>query len=151
MGSKLHAQESDLKNNFIYGSYGSVVFASQYSLSYERIVYQTGYLNTGVKLSYGHISADGLDFETGERVYENYKGISGVLLFKYFELSLGLAHVNYKLASGFNPDPNVDYDQTLNGFYYYGSTGLRFVTDEFMLKVGIGNLEYLYLGAGFNF
>ena len=108
-------------------------------------------MRVGVKLTYGIVSADGLDFETDEKVLENYKGVSAVFLYNVFEFNFGLAHTRYKRAQGFSPVPGTDYDRTFSGFQFYGSTGLRFVLDEFMLKVGIGNLEYLYLGAGFNF
>ena len=145
------AQGLTYKNNSIYGSYGSVINASQVSVSYERFVYKKAQFRTGVKLSYSWVSADGLDLETNERVYENAKGISGVVLFNMFEFNVGLAFTQYKLAQGLNPEMDVDYDELRNGVNFFGSTGLRFVLDEFMLKVGIGNLEYLYLGVGFNF
>ena len=145
------AQTAEYKQNSIYLSYGSIINASQYSVSLERLVFQKKHLRTGIKLNYGIVNADGLDYDTNEKVYDNFKGISGVLLFNIFEINMGLALTEYSLARGFSPDPGVDYDEKINGTNFYGSTGLRFVNDEFLFKVGIGNLEYLYLGAGFNF
>ena len=145
------AQTEEYKKNSIYLSYGSIINASQYSFSFERLVFQKNHLRTGIKLNYGIVNAEGLDFDTNEKVYDNFKGISGVLLFNIFEINMGLALTEYSLARGINPDPEVDYNEKINGINFYGSAGLRFVNDEFMFKVGIGNLEYLYLGAGLNF
>ena len=145
------AQEIEYDKNSIYLTYGTVINSSQYAISYERLLYQKRHFRTGIKLNYGIMNSEDLEFDTNAKVYNNYKGISGILLFNILDFSMGLAFTEYNLAPGISPDPEVDYNEKLSGINFVGSAGLRFTSDEFMLKVGIGNLEYLYLGAGFNF
>jgi len=146
-------QESKYGKNAIHVSAGSIYFASQVSLAYERNVYHnTKYdLRVNVKGVYGHYLNNDLDYDTDAEVYNNYKGLSGVLMSRIFELNFGFAHVNYNLESGDQPDPDIDYTKDRNGIRRYGSFGLRFEKDGFLLRVGLGYPELVYAGIGFSF
>lgn len=147
----INAQETDYKKNAIYINYGNVIFISQASISYERTVFQKEHLRTKLKLNYGKHLGNHLDLETDAKVIDNYKSISGVLLYQLFEINLGLAFTKYTLEKGPSADPNKDYDITYNGTELYGSAGIRYEKDGFLMRAGIGNLELLYAGIGFTF
>ncbi len=147
----VNAQDREFKKNSIYLNYGTVVFSSQFSISYERTIFQKKHLSTKLKVNYGKYLNNNLDLETDERIYNNYIGISGVFLFKLFEINLGVATTEYTLARGFNADPNKDYDEIKTGAIFYRNAGIRYEKDNFIIRTGIGNLELLYVGIGFNF
>lgn len=147
----LQAQETDYKKNAIHINYGTTIFVSQASGSYERLMLQEGNKRIKIKLDYSLYISNNLDYDTDSKVYEGYKGLSGVILYGVLEASLGLAFTDYRLASGFNPDPLKDYNKKLNGREFYGSIGFRYDKDSLILRAGIGNLDLLYVGAGFSF
>ena len=142
--------ETDHKNS-IYGSLGTVILSNQASLSYERMLFKKGKLETRAKLNYGSYLSNNFDFDTGAKVNENHLSLSAVQLFGILELNAGAAFVNFRLAEGFNPDPNVDYTELLNRVTFYGNIGVRYSKNRFLFRAGIGNLELLYLGLGLNF
>lgn len=151
----LAQEESDeYRKNTIYASYGNIIFTSQASISYERSVYNFGQNKknrTKLKVTYGNYLGNNLDYETGERVYENYTGLAVVQLLGKLETNLGVTYANYKLASGFNPDPDVDYTLSNNSFVFYGNIGYRYENNFFLFRAGVGNFDLLYVGLGFNF
>jgi hypothetical protein len=147
----LDAQDTLYSKNSILVSYGNVIFTSQASASYERLVFQEDKNRIKIKLDYCSYLSNNSDYETDAKVYDGYKGISGVLLHGIFEVSVGIAFTNYKLAKGFNFDPLKDYSKKLNGRELFGSAGVRYDKDNFILRAGIGNLDLLYAGIGFSF
>ncbi len=142
--------EGYLKNS-LYVSVGTVLFSSQVSFSYERTILEKKDWRTKVKLNYGHYLYNGLDYDTNEKVNDNFLSLSAVQLIGLVELNGGLAYSRYKLASGFDPEPNVDYTQQKERYQFYGNIGVRYEKNNFMFRGGIGNLEFLYLGLGVNF
>ena len=147
----VNAQETEYKKNAGYISFGTVIFSSQASLSYERTIYEKDLIRTKFKINYGKYISNNLDQETDSKVYNNYKSVSGVFLFNQFEFNLGIAFTEYKLVRGFEPDPSRDYDEVINGSQIYGNIGVRYEKNNFLMRAGIGNLELLYAGVGFSF
>jgi len=151
------AQESEevkYNKNAIHVNVGTVVFATQASIAYERNVYYNPKYNlrVNVKAMYGnYLSNEYDDYETDAEVYNNYKGLSGVLISRIFELNLGLAYMNFNLEKGSDPDPDIDYTKKRNGIRRYGSFGVRHEKEGFILRAGIGEPELLYVGIGFSF
>ena len=144
--------ENDYRKNSIYATYGNLIFTSQASISYERSIFKFGQNNrTKLKATYGNNLGNNLDYDTGERVYENYTGLSVVQLFGKFETNLGAAYASYTLAPGFNPDPDIDYSLVENAFVLFANIGYRYENDHFLFRAGVGNLDLLYVGLGFNF
>lgn len=147
----LRAQDTAYNKNSVLVNYGTTIFVSQVSASYERLIFQEGIRRIKIKLDYSSYISNNLDYDTDAKVYESYKGLSGVVLYGALEASIGLAFTDYRLASGFNPNPLKDYNKKLNGRELYGSIGFRYDKDNLILRAGIGNLELLYVGAGFSF
>ncbi|MFT6338821.1 MAG: hypothetical protein ACI86M_002895 [Saprospiraceae bacterium] len=147
----LNAQDTLYKKNSILIGYGNLIFTSQASASYERLVFQEDKNRIKIRLDYSSYLSNNLDYDTDARVHEGYKGISGVLLHGIFEVSVGIAFTSYKLAKGFSSDPLKDYTKILNGRELFGSAGIRYDKDSLILRAGIGNLDLLYAGVGFSF
>ena len=147
----LNAQDTLYKKNSILINFGTVIFVSQASASYERLVFQEDNKRIKIKLDYSSYLSNGLDYDTDAKVYDGYKGISGVLLYGILEASIGFAFTDYKLARGFNSDPLKDYSKQLNGRELYWNFGIRYDKDDFILRAGIGKLDLLYVGLGFSF
>lgn len=145
-----HAQEYIPNKNSIYLSYGTVIFSDQLSLAYERSLFSKNQFSTNIKAGYGRYIRNNADFETGAKIYEQYWSISGVQLIQFVEISLGIAYSQYTLASGFEPLPEVDYSAKKRAFEFYGNFGCRWKKDNFLFRLGIGNLELLYIGMGWN-
>lgn len=143
--------DSEFKNNSVFGSFGTIILSNQASLSYERTVFSKKKLRTRVKLSYGNFFSNNLDFDTGAQIFDSYLSLSAVQLFGIVEASAGITGTRFTLAPGFEPDPNVDYTEQMNGLTFIGNIGLRFEKDQFMFRVGVGNFELLYAGIGVNF
>ncbi len=146
-----NAQEEDYDKNAVFVTYGNVIFISQASISYERTVYQQEHLRTKIKINYGKHLGNHLDLASDEKVYDTYKSVSGVLLYRLFEVNLGLAFTKYMLERGPTPDLNKDYSLLYNGRDFYGNVGIRYEKEGFLMRAGIGNLELLYAGIGFTF
>lgn len=145
------SQENEYKKNSVYISAGTIIFTSQYSISYERTLDVEGMRRLRLKANYGKYGSNGLDLDTGGKNYENHKSISAVLLFGLFEADIGVAFTKYTLESGPSPIPTVDYSKVINGKQLYVSTGIRYGKNDFLIRAGISNLELLYLGVGINF
>ena len=145
------AQEYDHKHNSVYGSLGTLIFVNQASISYERTISASEMVIWRIKINYGQYTSNGLDLETDEKEYKNHKGVSAVFLFGLFEANFGFALTQYTLASGFNPRPNVDYTEVINGKSVYIASGIRYEKNNFLVRAGFSNLEYLYAGVGINF
>ena len=145
------AQEhKDYKKNTIYVSYANLIFVSQASLSYERLLLQSDNNRTKLKLGFGKYLNNNYDYETNATVYESYLSLSAVQMLNIIELNGGIAYTKFKLARGFNPDPDIDYNEKRNKLVFYGNVGLRYVRENFIIRGGIGNLELLYVGIGIN-
>lgn len=145
--------ESKYGKNAIHLNVGTVYLASQGSVAYERNVYHNTKhdIRVNVKGVYGHFFQNDFDYDTDAEVYNNYKGLSGVLMSRIFELNFGYAIVNYNLERGDAPDPDIDYTKDRNGLRRYGSFGLRHEKDGFLMRIGLGFPELLYAGIGFTF
>ena len=139
------------QKNSVYANYGSVIFSSQVSVSYERLFLKKGKYETRAKLNYGNYLSNNLDFETNAKVYEDYFSVSAVQLIGLLELNAGMALSNFKRAEGFEPDPDVDYTILMNQVIFYGNIGIRYSKNNFLIKAGVGNLELLHIGIGLNF
>jgi len=152
--ASMNAQTDDSnrhRQSSIYLTGGSVIFLNQYSLAYERSVFHNNMTTSRLKVNYGKYGDSHGDLETGERLYKNYIGLSGVQLIKFIELNAGIAFTEYSLAKFGDLDPNVDYDETKKANVFHGSLGIRITNKGFMLRTGFGNLELIYLGIGVNF
>jgi len=151
IGQDGHTQETDYKNQSIYATYGTVIFSSQVSFAFDRTVYKKEHLRVKLKLNFGKYADKYPDFDEGERKYKSYYGLSGVMVFGAFEASLGVASARFTLAKGDMPNPEVNYDDVMNGLSVQGNVGIRIERGEFLFRAGIGNLELLYIGIGINF
>lgn len=147
----LNAQvEESYKKNSFYLSYGNIIFADQFSISYERLLFQKDKKRTKLKANYGSYLNNNWDFDTGAIVYKNYGSLSAVQLIGMLELNAGVAFAQYTLDPGFDPVPGTDYSIVKNRITFYGNIGVRYVKDRFLFRAGLGNLELLYIGVGFN-
>ena len=147
--NQINAQE-ERKNNSINIAAGTLIFNNQFSIAYERSVYSRGYFHVRAKVHYGRSSV-GLDLDEGGKKYKNHKGVSGVFLFQLFEFNLGLVFTQYTLASGDMPNPDIDYSLLRNGLSVYSGAGIRYEKNEFVVRAGFNNFEYLYAGVGICF
>ena len=146
------AQNTEMENkNSVYGNYGNLIAISQASISYERLFLKKEKLETRVKLNYGNYLSNNLDFETNARVTDSYFSLSAVQLIGILELNAGVALENFRLAAGFEPDPDVDYSILMNRLAFYGNIGIRYSKKNFLIRAGFGNLELLHVGVGLNF
>lgn len=142
----LNAQEESFKKNSFYINYGTVIFVNQYSLNYERTVYQSSdhVLRTKVKFNYG-ASNNNYDLEEDEEIISSYFSLSAVQLLRFnqldFEFNIGAAKTTLFTSS----DPTE-----FNKVKLYGCTGIRYEKKHFLFRAGISNFELLYLGLGFN-
>ena len=147
----LNAQNAAYKKNSICLSYGNIIFSDQISFSYERMVWGVDNMRTKAKINYGHYLNNNADYETGATVYKNHLSLSGIQLIGLLELNAGIAFTQFTLASGFSPVPAIDYSKIKNKITFYGNIGIRYVSNKFLIRAGIGNLELLYAGIGVNF
>jgi len=148
------AQDTEYKSNSIYANYGTVIFAHQVSVSYERLLFQKNKMRTKAKLNYGNWVSDGLDYDIDAKATQSYLSLSGVQLFGMFEIGAGAALRRYQYGNGINltpGDPPADYWDIKSDVVFYGNIGLRYEEGGFLFRAGIGNLELLYLGLGVNF
>ena len=148
--SQLSAQK-DYKKNSLHVSYGNIIFASQANVSYERTLLKKRIFRTRARIGYGNYLSNNFDFDTNAKVHENYLSLGIVQMLGILELSAGVARTTFTLAPGFDPNPNVDYDELLNDFEFIGNIGLRYTAKRWLIRAGIGNHEKLYLGVGLNF
>lgn len=146
----INAQETDYDKNAVFVNYGNIIFVSQISISIERTIYQKEHTRTKLKVNYGKHLGNHFDLEPGSKVTENYKSVSGVLLFHFIEINLGVAFTKYSLENG-PPNPLIDYSLIYNGTSVYGNAGIRYEKGGVLLRAGIGNLELLSAGIGFTF
>jgi len=141
------------KKNSLYISYGNILYISQVSFSYERLLFTKDKLQTRAKLSYGNHLTNHIDHDVNAEVTEDFLGISVTQLAGRFEINAGLAYINYTLSTGIGGDldPNIDYDLVRNKIRYYGNIGFRYAKNGFLFRAGVGSLELLYVGIGLNF
>ncbi len=139
------------KKNFIYATYGNLIFVDHVSFSFERSFYQKYRTRFNAKLSVGRFPRNGFDLETGEKINKKYLAFSGVFCLNLFEVQLGVAYREYQLAVGFTPDPGIDYNENLSGLQSTGAIGFRFEKQNFILRAGVGNHELLYASIGVGF
>lgn len=151
ISNSLIGQDTTYSKNSIIINYGTVIFVTQASASYERLVFQEDNKRIKIKLDYCSYLSNNYDYDTDAKVYDGYKGISGVFLYGILEASVGFAFTDYKLEKGFNSDPLKDYSKQLHGREIYGNVGLRYDKDNLILRAGIGNLDLLYVGFGLSF
>ncbi|MEL7222009.1 MAG: hypothetical protein AAGJ93_11870 [Bacteroidota bacterium] len=147
----LCAQQVDYKNNSVYVSYGTVIFSDQFSVAYEHTLFAKDNLRTRLKGAYGTYLSNNADYDTNEELYDRHISLSAVQLIGLFEFNLGVAYIDYTLAPGFDPTPDVDYSEVKNKWALYGNVGIRYVKNNFLLRAGISRVELLYLGLGINF
>ena len=139
------------QKNSIYATFGTIIFSSQVSVSYERLLIKKKISETRAKLNYGNYLSNNFDYATGAKVWDSYFSVSAVQLISIVEINLGLAFSKFRLAEGFDPEPNVDYTTVMNGTSFYGNFGLRYSKNKFLVRAGFGFPELLYFGLGFNF
>lgn len=137
--------------NTAYVSLGSILFDSQFSISYERLIFEKKKMETSLKANYGNYFINGSDYETNARVNESFFSLSAVQLIGLLELNAGIAYTQYKLARGFDPEPDIDYTELKNRVNFYGIIGIRYTKNRFLIRGGLGNLELLHLGVGLKF
>ena len=73
------------------------------------------------------------------------------MLFQLFELNLGVVFNQYTLAKGEMSNPDIDYSLVRNGISIYSGAGIRYEKNEFVVRAGFNNFEYLYAGVGIYF
>lgn len=143
--------QEEIQKNSLYVSMGTVIFSNQVSVAYERNIFSRNKARTNFKIGAGTYLSNNADYETGAIVNDNYFNLGVAQLINKLELNAGLAYTNYKKDAGFNPVPEVDYDEQFNRFQVYANIGVRLSKKNFLFRAGVGNLELLYLGLGFNF
>ncbi len=147
---KLVGQETNYKNS-IYFSAGTVIFNQLISLSYERDLFQKDKFQTRARIN-GSFLRHGLDYAPGARVDEEYIGLGIVQLIGIFEIGGGIAVSRYFITPDFPEFESAPIDVVRRtGPTFYGHVGLRYEKNRFLIKAGLGNLEYLYLGLGLKF
>lgn len=147
-----NAQNNEsVKKNAAYVSYGNIIFSSQISVSYERLIFEKNNMQTNAKVNFGKYLSNNADYETNAKVYQNFLSISAVHLVGLLEINGGISYAQFKLAKGFNPEPDIDYSELKQKIGFYGNVGIRYTKNKFLVRAGIGNVELLYLGIGLNF
>lgn len=143
--------DKDYKNS-IYFSAGSVIFDNQISLSYERTLINKDKFQTRLKAQASRLYQHS-DFDENVRVDEKYVGIGLVQLIGLFEVGAGVAYTRYYITPLFGDFENgiITTREYATGPRLFGNVGLRYSKKGFLIKAGLGNLEFLYLGLGFNF
>lgn len=148
----LSAQSTEaVKKNTIYATYGSVIFSSQLSISYERLIYKKNKLQTRGKLNFGDYLGHHLDYDEDAKLCERFLSLSVVELIGLFEVGAGISYTQHKLAGGFEAKPDVDYSKLYHGIGFYGNIGIRYSKNRFVIRTGMSIPELLYLSIGVNF
>ncbi len=151
-GATVQAQyDEGRKKNSIYVNYGNVIFVSQASIAYERLILDKDDYVTKGRLMYGNYLTNNLDFEAGARRYESYLGLSVVQLLYWVEINAGVAYGRYTFAPGIDPVEMIDSTTIQESAVAFGSVGVRYEKNNFLFRAGVGNLELLYIGLGMNF
>jgi hypothetical protein len=143
--------QNNYRNNSIHVSYGNLIFVSQANISYERTLVQKNIFSTRARIGYGNYLSNNFDFDTNAKVHENYLSLGIVQLIGPLEVSVGTAYTSFTFSPGFDPDPSVNYEERFNGFEIIGNIGLRYTTNKWLFRGGIGNHEKIYFGVGLNF
>lgn len=138
-------------NNAVYVNYSSLILSNQLSVGVERKLWQRNNLRTKAKVFYNYFLNNDWDFAAGERIYDSHVGLSVVQLISLFEVNAGVAYHTYREAFGIGPASTPVNPKTQHGFGFYGTAGMRFELDKFLLRFGAGNLDHLYIGAGLSF
>jgi len=150
-GQETNQSQTTYNKNIVYATYGNLIWLNQVSVSYERNVFQNNVIRFNVKLSAGKFPMNGLDLETGEKINKQYASLSGVYCMNKLELQLGVAYREFNLAAGFDPQPDIDYNKSRQGFQGTGLIGFRMEKQNFLFRAGLGNFELLYISLGFTF
>lgn len=143
------AQESNYKKNSIYASFGTVIWANQVSVSYDRTVYEWKALRAKAKVNFGQVLGNHYDSAENSRITWRYGTISAVHMYSIFEVNTGISLTQNSRQTGLVNNQNPT--DLFLAADFYGSVGIRLEKDWFQFRTGIGNLEFIYVGLGANF
>jgi len=144
-------------NYSIHGNYSSLVLSNQIFVGVERKIWQHNNFRTKAKVFYNSFLNNDFDFEANTKIYSSHLGLAAVQMISLFELNVGVAYSQYDIAGGFvsgvlgQSQGAIERKENQSGFDFYGSVGMRFEMNKFLIRFGVGNLDHLYFGIGFSF
>jgi len=146
--SSIHSSKAqgEKPKNTVYLTYGNIIFSAQVSGAYERTFFQKNKLRTKGKINAGGYLYNHADYADGAKVYSSYVSLSAVQLLSIVEINAGLAYTSFSRAQNLSGTSDM-----VNALEFYGCLGLRFEKNNIIIRGGLGNLELLYIGLGFNF
>jgi len=133
-------------NNSIYVSAGLSINQGVQSVAYERTLTRNEKVRTSVRASFHNNGRDDNDYDLDAKKYKQSIGLALVQAFEPLEIGIGAARSTFTSWDEFGT-PLAD--QTKLRLLVFG--GISFDLNRVRLRVGVGNIELLYLGAGFNF
>ncbi len=142
------AQETKQSKNTVIVNYGTVIFADQLSLAYERSLFrsQNKFFETKIKASFGKYLSNNYDYDEDAEVTSSHYGVSAVQLIWLWKIGLEL---NTGVSSIAFSTPATSTIERKSGFYL--GSAIRYDSSLLSFRAGLNNIELLTIGLGINF
>ena len=149
------AQTKEFKNA-VYVTYGNIIWTDQYSLSYERTVFQKNKLKTKARLVGGKFRLNVSGGPENVNPIQWYGGLMATQLVGPLEIGLGAGMNHIRVTEQFelippNTLPPESEPIFKNELTLMANLGLRWEINHFLIRFGLGYPELLYFGVGARF
>lgn len=139
------------QKNAIYGSGGYINYMSQYSLAYERTVFQKSKFEISTKVVIGNYHDEAQDYAGNYIDY--FGGVSAVLLYSIIEFDAGVTVPIYESSGGAYGGYNgpTRSPAARSPILPDLDLGLRIPVNRIIFRAGVGFPELIYFSSGFRF
>jgi len=134
-------------NNALYVSAGLSINHGVQTVAYERTLTRNEKVRTSIRASFHRNGRDDKMYETDDKKYAQSLGLALVQAFEPLEIGIGAAQSSFTTIDEFGAE-SAEKSTKLR-LLAFG--GISFDLNRVRLRVGVGTIELLYIGAGFNF